>query len=348
MARYSLIHYPHEGGEERFALELDRTYRLGSGEDNDLVISQKDVSRHHAILRVCDGTFHITDLKSKNGTFVNGNRTSSAQFRSGDQVNLSSSRFVIVEFGSDEFSQTPEDQKRPAQGQGSTASGIFVRKVLTSAEDVIALLEITAVAVRNGAITDPLNWGIRKVGLKAALVLFRDDNGRVAVVSSAGDISPLICNSEALRKIALDPHLEERPNPFIRHFHEVGEDLLVVPLVGRHLLLLRYGGSPPSVGDSQALAASVEAVLATGFLGASSENRNTGGGGHASQMGAPSPGRSIGLSAGMEDLKTEDLISLPLADAREAFERWFLKLVLKRCEGNNSHAARQLGLSRAG
>ena len=39
-----------------FGLANDRSYRIGSRPDNDFVLEQNDVSRHHAILRVRDSS----------------------------------------------------------------------------------------------------------------------------------------------------------------------------------------------------------------------------------------------------------------------------------------------------
>jgi FHA domain len=46
-------------------------YRLGRLRDNDFVIDDRTVSRHHALLSVgANGALHVTDLESTGGTFV--------------------------------------------------------------------------------------------------------------------------------------------------------------------------------------------------------------------------------------------------------------------------------------
>ncbi|MHC4520914.1 MAG: FHA domain-containing protein, partial [Planctomycetota bacterium] len=44
---------------------------IGRGPENDVVLSDQTVSRHHAQLDQIDGALHITDLGSLNGTQVN-------------------------------------------------------------------------------------------------------------------------------------------------------------------------------------------------------------------------------------------------------------------------------------
>ena len=56
-----------------------KALRIGRTPDNDLVLPDLDVSRHHAELRRSpNGAYEIVDLGSHNGTFVNGKRVSSA------------------------------------------------------------------------------------------------------------------------------------------------------------------------------------------------------------------------------------------------------------------------------
>src|SRR5208282_4788327 len=54
-----------------------KALRIGRVPDNDLVLSDLNVSRHHAELRKSPtGSYEIVDLSSHNGTFVNGQRVS--------------------------------------------------------------------------------------------------------------------------------------------------------------------------------------------------------------------------------------------------------------------------------
>jgi pSer/pThr/pTyr-binding forkhead associated (FHA) protein len=51
------------------------TIRIGRTPDNDIVLADLDISRHHAELRRNpDGSFELTDLGSHGGTYVNGER----------------------------------------------------------------------------------------------------------------------------------------------------------------------------------------------------------------------------------------------------------------------------------
>jgi hypothetical protein len=70
---------------------------IGSAPDNDLVIAETTVSRHHARLYRRLGKFRIADLESTNGTFVSGRRVrASAPIRPGDEVRFGAARFAFV------------------------------------------------------------------------------------------------------------------------------------------------------------------------------------------------------------------------------------------------------------
>lgn len=331
MSSFVLIHFDPDGGERRFELEDERSYRLGARDDNDIVIDQQDVSRHHAILRVGAGTFHLTDLKSKNGSFINGNRAEEALFRAGDLISLSSARLIVVEPGSGDFAVDNGDNSQDPSGDTSKT---IERRIQISVEELVDLLEITGNAVRTSAIAEPLGWAGRALGLKASLLLYLDDDDHISVVSSAGDLGPLMTNSEALMDLVRNACIGGSHLTRIRRFHEVNEDFLVAPVDRSHCLVVRYGGSAPAVGDIRALIASLEAVL--GSCGKGEMTGKVDG----------RPALFVDADAGFLDL--EAVLLMPLAQGRDQFERWIVSSVLDACSDNQSEAARRLGVSRAG
>ena len=64
---------------------------MGRAPDNDVVVSDPGVSRHHAELCNVAGTYRIVDLDSTNGTFVNGQRVTAAPLSEGDVVSIGGS-----------------------------------------------------------------------------------------------------------------------------------------------------------------------------------------------------------------------------------------------------------------
>jgi hypothetical protein len=71
------------------AIPLESTLlSLGRGLDNDVILEDTRVSRHHAQLRYKTRRFWVTDLNSTNGTYINGERISEADLRHGDVLSL--------------------------------------------------------------------------------------------------------------------------------------------------------------------------------------------------------------------------------------------------------------------
>jgi ABC transport system ATP-binding/permease protein len=74
-----------------------KAMRIGRIPDNDVVLSDLNVSRHHAELRKSPtGQYEIIDLGSHNGTFVNGQRVTKQVLTEQDLVSIGSSTFRLT------------------------------------------------------------------------------------------------------------------------------------------------------------------------------------------------------------------------------------------------------------
>ncbi|MGH7932126.1 MAG: FHA domain-containing protein, partial [Candidatus Binataceae bacterium] len=79
----------------RFTLRRDATTRVGRALDNDIVLNDGSVSRHHAAIEASDGYFKLRDLQSQNGTWLAGQRVSEAPISDGDLVKLGDAAFTF-------------------------------------------------------------------------------------------------------------------------------------------------------------------------------------------------------------------------------------------------------------
>ena len=68
---------------------------IGSAKDCNLSIESKQVSRHHAKLMKTSGGWKLQDLKSTNGTYVNGVRVSQADLKDGDVIDMGMCHMLI-------------------------------------------------------------------------------------------------------------------------------------------------------------------------------------------------------------------------------------------------------------
>ena len=76
-------------GQSERQVRLDRDlYRLGRGTDNEIVIPDEGVSRHHARLERRGEAWEYTDLDSTNGSFVEGQRVRQVILQDGMRLQL--------------------------------------------------------------------------------------------------------------------------------------------------------------------------------------------------------------------------------------------------------------------
>lgn len=86
---------------------------IGRAPDNDIQItSDLSVSRQHAVLELSPDGWRVRDLRSSNGTFINGARvTTLAKLQPGDSIVMGRARLTLL---ADNDSVGPEPTMRPA------------------------------------------------------------------------------------------------------------------------------------------------------------------------------------------------------------------------------------------
>jgi ABC-type multidrug transport system ATPase subunit/ABC-type multidrug transport system permease subunit len=93
--------------------------RIGRAPDNDIVVPDLEVSRHHAELRSIGGSYQITDLGSRYGTYVNGQQITVAPLTERDILGIGRSTFRLSGTELQEFVDTGD--------VSLAASGLTVR-----------------------------------------------------------------------------------------------------------------------------------------------------------------------------------------------------------------------------
>ena len=81
---------------------------IGRAPANDIVLENLLVSGHHARIDQAGGDYILTDLQSKNGTYVNGARITSAKLKHGDQI-LVGKHTLVFELDAAQMSAADKD-----------------------------------------------------------------------------------------------------------------------------------------------------------------------------------------------------------------------------------------------
>jgi predicted component of type VI protein secretion system len=68
---------------------------IGRSLDNDIVLPEDPVSADHCRLERLDSSFRLTDLGSRNKTYVNGRPVDDVVLRNGDQIRVGHTTFVF-------------------------------------------------------------------------------------------------------------------------------------------------------------------------------------------------------------------------------------------------------------
>src|ERR1700761_8655624 len=105
----------NEKGGEQKRLEFDKPeVTIGRVQGNDIILPKGNVSKRHSRMVVKDGKFIIVDLKSTNGTYVNGRKiTSPLVVKSSDKIYIGD--FILtIEDGVAALEGAPASAAAPA------------------------------------------------------------------------------------------------------------------------------------------------------------------------------------------------------------------------------------------
>src|SRR5580765_1235156 len=102
-----------KGGEQRRMVFNKPEVTIGRVQGNDIVLPKGNVSKRHSRIVLKDGKFIIVDLKSTNGTYVNGRKiTSPLVVKNTDKIYIGDFILAIEEPGAAAAAPEPEAAPR--------------------------------------------------------------------------------------------------------------------------------------------------------------------------------------------------------------------------------------------
>lgn len=169
-----------------FALSNDEL-SLGRSKTNTIALVDRSVSRHHCVVRQEEGRFHLLDLQSINGTYVNGKSIQEHWLEPGDEIRAGQSIFLFsVE--SEHPRRTGQLEKMLLQHLQDAFPAQRVSIALTNGEKRTAGIDARLSSVGSGVVEQAMRDG--------TAVLCRTDNGALA--------APLITMRRTLGAICAD------------------------------------------------------------------------------------------------------------------------------------------------
>ncbi len=137
---------------------------IGREPSNDIIVENLLVSSYHARIDPAGNDYILTDLQSKNGTFVNGERVTSTKVKNGDQILIG--KHLLV------FSLDPTEMEEEHQLSEET---MFIEVAQGRAEPVASTpeansLSSTAPSVERRAVLSFLSGGSEEYEINKKLV----------------------------------------------------------------------------------------------------------------------------------------------------------------------------------
>lgn len=132
----------HPGTDQQRELFFDQNViKIGALEDNDVVLSDDTVSRHHCRIIQEDDVYIVSDLNSTNGTHINGVRIREAYL----------SPNVILCVGNTNIRFSPIDEEVPIEPSKDERLGNIVGRSVKMREifDILEKIAPTASAFRS-------------------------------------------------------------------------------------------------------------------------------------------------------------------------------------------------------
>jgi adenylate cyclase len=252
-----------------FVYQLTRPeVTIGRDLQNDLVLADPRVSRRHAIVRQTADGIRLSDLKTNNGTFVNGQRITEVKLADGDAIKIGNCKltFTAVEpppLVSQEMRQIL--QKRPGEVLDTsflanlTASKetppIVYRQALEKKERILALFYELSCKLGSVFSLEEIYQKVCEIVLQVTpasrcLIFRKDAEGEFKEVSARlreGNlvIPPLPVSKAVFAKVA-----RKRVSLLLEHAQREGislfsrslrlnqiQSVMAVPIVGRRALL---------------------------------------------------------------------------------------------------------------
>ncbi len=110
MTKAVLINYSDPGTSDAVEQWVNLPITIGRTDDNDIAVASSAISRHHARIEADDqGNLRLVDLKSTNGTFLNGQKATENPLKVGDIIRVGPFNLSVVGTSKGEATEVDAD-----------------------------------------------------------------------------------------------------------------------------------------------------------------------------------------------------------------------------------------------
>jgi len=171
-------------GEQKLVSTEKKVLRIGRIPESEICIDEPVVSRRHAEILRTDGSYSVQDTGSRNGTLVNGEKTSGLRELSpGDTIGIGNSRIIYEPSEKFSFLKEQTDDASPSSTMSLSAPSPPKRAMMAP----IVLLETVADIARQIVQDKPLeslldsvlSLCVKRTSAERAAIMLRDDKGEL-------------------------------------------------------------------------------------------------------------------------------------------------------------------------
>ncbi|WP_035350921.1 SpoIIE family protein phosphatase [Edaphobacter aggregans] len=196
----------HDGDNSHTVAVDHLPFTIGRQADRDLVLSNAQISRQHAVIHHDDEGYVIQDLGSRHGIVVNGIRRETARLQAGDRIQLGASGITLVFLLPQDHSSTRALLSRisstPSGGTELEKLSLFLQ----------AAQSFNSTRVLTDVLTTMLEYTLRLTGAERGFVFLGDNASSLALESGlSSDGQPLVDDSRISHSILRDAATSGQP-----------------------------------------------------------------------------------------------------------------------------------------
>jgi HD-GYP domain-containing protein (c-di-GMP phosphodiesterase class II)/pSer/pThr/pTyr-binding forkhead associated (FHA) protein len=203
-----ILNGPFQGQKVRFRSEVT----IGRKGGNAVRLLDPKVSRTHARIQATEEGFRILDLKSSNGTFINGERIENFLLKSGDKIRVG---FTELHFSEKEISKFEQTDPRATIAVERKIPDVVQTRtdelLVTQVKDIIPEQRFQAIMRINQAIGGDLELKtVFEEILEEIFLVFRPERGAVMALNEETGKLDIVCSRTQAESNGLDSLLISR------------------------------------------------------------------------------------------------------------------------------------------